>query len=123
MRNPNDITIFLQRNTYKANEDSSMSTRESVNRSTHFKKLGSFIGIITMLVSTHARALNIELTDVGSSPMPIDQLAAFEAAAQVWEDRLWDPITVDVAIAWAESDGVIAKTVAGKVNHSLLNVR
>lgn len=47
-----------------------------------------------------AQALNIVLTDVGSTKMSAEQLGAFQTAANYWSSRLTDNVTVYVNIAF-----------------------
>jgi hypothetical protein len=51
-----------------------------------------------LLAGSPARAFDIQLTIVGS--MTAQEQAAFEAAAQMWESRLADPITVKLRVGW-----------------------
>lgn len=64
-----------------------------------------------LLAAGQARALDIVLTDVGPTPMTAAQLAAFNAAAGLWEARFSDPITVNLNVALntfpPRSDGLI----------------
>lgn len=54
---------------------------------------------LSALAST-AQALNIVLTDVGSTPMSAAQLNAFQTAANYWSGKLADNVTVYVNIAF-----------------------
>jgi len=47
-----------------------------------------------------AQALNLVLTDVGSTKMSAQQFAAFQTAAGYWENKLADPVTVYVNVAF-----------------------
>ncbi len=58
--------------------------------------------LLAALFVGNASALNINLTDVGASPMSPAQLVAFHEAAAVWENALADPINVNINIAWAD---------------------
>lgn len=50
-----------------------------------------------LLGSTHARALDIQFT-VDTNGITAEGLAGFQAAAQIWEGLLFDPVTVNVTI-------------------------
>lgn len=71
-----------------------------------------------------AVALDIQLFDVGSSPMSAAQLNAFNMAAGFWESRFSDPITVKVNIAFDNLDpGILGSTRSQRTTHPLNNVR
>ena len=56
--------------------------------------------ICVLITPDPASALDIQLTDIGSTPMTAAQMTAFEQAAQLWENKYSDPITVNINIAW-----------------------
>jgi hypothetical protein len=62
-------------------------------------------------ISATARALDINLIDVGASPMTAEQFSAFEAGARIWENALSDPITLTINVAWDEPDTFSRSTV------------
>ena len=53
-----------------------------------------------LFVASSAQALTIQLTDTGTTPMTAAQMAAFNTAAGIWENRFNDPITVQINVAW-----------------------
>ena len=62
------------------------------------------IGIWGAAQSAETLGLDILLNDIGTAPMTAQQLAAFRAAADLWEAQLADPITVSLNIAWDAPD-------------------
>lgn len=47
-----------------------------------------------------AQALDIVLTDVGSTPMSTQQFAAFQTAANYWEGKLTNDVTVYISVSF-----------------------
>ncbi|MDQ2697051.1 MAG: NF038122 family metalloprotease, partial [Pseudomonadota bacterium] len=90
--------------------------------------LGALLAAGAIAAAQPAQALTIQLIDVGVNPMTPQQLAAFEAAAQIWEDRFSDPITVTLNIAWDaantfSSSSVLAATTTARTTISAATVR
>ncbi|UCG59565.1 MAG: NF038122 family metalloprotease [Phycisphaerales bacterium] len=75
-----------------------------------------------------AQGLTIALTDVGDTPMTVEQFNAFERAAQRWEDRFWDPVTVNIDVAFesfdgTDWDGALGLASSARTTHSFSTVR
>jgi len=75
-----------------------------------------------------AQSLTINLIDIGASPMTAAQMTAFESAAQIWENRFSDPITVTLNVAWDDasefsSASVLAATTTARTSIASSTVR
>lgn len=76
------------------------------------------------LFTLQTHALNIVLNDVGTSPMSAAQLAAFQEAANDWENTYSDPITVNVDIAFNNLDNdILGSTRTARTTQSYSTVR
>lgn len=53
------------------------------------------------LAAPTAQALNIVLTDEGATPMSATQFAALRSAADIWQSRLKDDVTVYLGVSFA----------------------
>ena len=49
-----------------------------------------------------AQALNIVLTDVGTTPMTAEQMAGFQTAANFWSSKLTDNVTVYINVSFRD---------------------
>jgi hypothetical protein len=77
-----------------------------------------------ILAAISARALTIQLIDVGNPKMSAPQLAAFQAAASEWEKTYGDPITVVVNISFANlANGILGQTRSAMTTHNYTDVR
>ena len=65
-----------------------------------------------------AQALDIVLTDVGSTPMTAQQFTAFQTAAQYWETKLTDNVTVYISVAF----GNLGANVLGSASSAKITV-
>lgn len=89
----------------------------------HRSRLGALSLLVAALCSP-AAALDIQLFDTGSTNMTADQLAAFEAAAALWEAKLADPITVKLNIEFASLDpNILGSTRSQRTTHPYSTVR
>jgi hypothetical protein len=80
--------------------------------------------VLVLLLFSSARGLNISMTDVGATAMSAEQLDAFEEAAEIWEDRLVDPVTVYINISIEGLDpGILGSTRIARTTHSYSDVR
>jgi len=71
-----------------------------------------------------AQALNFVLKDVGATKMSADQFAGFQAAADIWQGRLNDNVTIYLNIAFDDLGGnTLGNTVSDKVQLSYADVR
>ncbi|MDZ4781931.1 MAG: NF038122 family metalloprotease, partial [Planctomycetia bacterium] len=77
---------------------------------------------LTALASP-CRALEIQLFEVGATPLSAAQLSAFKAAADRWESELADPITVRVNIGFADLGTSLGNTWVARTTHFLPVVR
>ena len=91
----------------------------------------SFLAALTALVglSVPARALDIVLIDISSPPMTATQLAAFDAAAALWEAKFRDAITVQFNVGLSNfpprTDGLVTlgQTRTARTTHPYTTVR
>ena len=75
--------------------------------------------LLTLLFSTPAFALDFVFTETGNVAFTQEQLDAFEAAGDKWEDHLSDPVTVNVNVqilplgagAYASASSAKAKSI------------
>lgn len=103
-----------------------MNTHKPTNQLSPTKKLSRLFGIGALLISVQVNALDIVLTDTGTTPMSAAQLAAFENAAKYWEAAFTDNITVNVSVAWegpAGFDGALANAAIQRVTLELPYVK
>lgn len=70
-----------------------------------------------------AAAIEIELSDVGSAPMSTEQMSAFEAAADRWENELADPITVRINVGFDDLGASLGNTWVARTTHPVSAVR
>ena len=61
----------------------------------------TILWMVSGVMASSAEALVINLNDTGSVPMSAQQLGAFVAASDMWENTFSDPITVKVNIEFA----------------------
>lgn len=72
-----------------------------------------------------AQALTIQFNDVTPGGMGAAQLAAFNAAANIWQSRLNDPVTVYVTISFKDdgNNGILGSTGSTYSEQSYASVR
>jgi PEP-CTERM motif len=72
-----------------------------------------------------AQALTIQFNDVTPGGMGAAQLAAFNAAANIWQSRLSDPVTVYVTISFKDDggNGILGSTGSTYAEQSYAGVR
>lgn len=71
-----------------------------------------------------ARALDIVLTDTGSTPMSAQQFAALQTAAGYWESRIGDKVTVYLSVSFSDlGANVLASTRSDKVTIGYADLR
>lgn len=76
-----------------------------------------------LCLGARAPALDIQFTDVGTTPMRAEQLACFEEAARLWEAKLADPITVKVNISFGTlGPNIVAQARSARSTHAYSNV-
>jgi PEP-CTERM motif len=82
------------------------------------------IGLAAALAPA-AHALTIQFNDITPGGMSAPQLAAFNAAANVWQTRLSDPVTVYVTINFQNdgNNGILGSTGSAYSEQSYANVR
>ena len=97
-------------------------------RSLHpFRLLRAGIGLALMgaLAVPPARALSIQFHDITPGGMSQNQLDAFNAAASLWQSRLFDPVTVYLTISFQNdgNNGILGSTDSSVSNQSYSAVR
>ena len=72
-----------------------------------------------------ALALNIQFNDITPNGMTAAQLAAFNAAAQIWQNRLADPVTVYLTISFKNdgNNGILGSTGSAYDEQSYTSIR
>jgi len=87
--------------------------------------LGLAVAAIVFAAGRPARALTIEVYDIGATPMTAEQLSAFMEAAALWEDILKDPITVKIDAEFVNlgGSGILGATYAMRTTHFFTAVR
>jgi len=87
-------------------------------------RFGLPVVVVVLLLFSSASGLTISMADVGTPAMSAEQLAAFEEAAEVWEKRLTDPVTVYINISVEPLDpGILGSTRIARTTHSYSDVR
>jgi PEP-CTERM motif len=81
--------------------------------------------IASLMATSSAQALTFVLNDLTPGGMSAPQLAAFNAAANVWQTRLNDPVTVFLNINFQNdgNNGILGSTGSAYSEQSYANVR
>lgn len=80
--------------------------------------------LLVLLLFGSAKGLTISMTDVGPTAMTTEQLNAFTEAAEIWEDRFTDPVTVYINISIEPLDwNILGSTSIARTTHSYTSVR
>ncbi len=78
---------------------------------------------LVVLLARPVSAIEIELFDVGSTPLSAAQRSAFKAAADRWESELADPITVRINVGFNDLGSSLGNTWVARTTHNLQAVR
>jgi len=80
--------------------------------------------LMVLLLGQTALGLTISMTDVGATAMTVEQLNAFQKAADSWEAIFSDPVTVNINIAFEPlGSGILGSTSSARTTHSYTSVR
>ncbi len=107
-----------------------MNMINNVSFSKYFKAKLKYLPSIMagILIHSPAQALTINLIDIGTTPMTAQQMTAFNEAAQIWENKFSDPITLTLNVAWDSASefsnpNVLAATTTARATFNASTVR
>ncbi len=96
--------------THVAQNTTTPEANTQTRRPRRCQRLGALLGL-SLLGASAAAGLEIELIDVGATPMTAEQTDAFEMAADRWESRFSDPVTVRIEVAFNNLEaGILGST-------------
>lgn len=108
-------------------KDQSYSIVTGENKPAFFWRHGRFklqIVLLLVLCAQTAMGLTFTMTDIGSTPMTVEQLDAFQQAAAIWESIFSDPVTINFNISFEDMPaGKLGSTGSGRTTHSYASVR